>query len=94
MNFFACLYEYGPAEEQAKFRPDHRNYLGTLLEEGKLAASGPFTTGETPGALLIFKAESVAEVEEIIAHDPMNIGGAVLSYEIRQWNPVLGSVGQ
>ncbi|MDO4917120.1 MAG: YciI family protein [Rothia sp. (in: high G+C Gram-positive bacteria)] len=94
MNFYACLYEYGPAEEQAKFRPDHRSYLGTLLEEGKLAASGPFTTGGIPGALLIFKAESIAEIEEIIAHDPMNIGGAVLSFEIRQWNPVLGSVGQ
>lgn len=93
MSYFACVYVYDSPEIQAKFRPDHRAYLGELLHQGKLAASGPFLTGKEPGALLIFIGESVAEIEDIVASDPMNQGGAVLSHEIREWNPVIGQVG-
>ena len=93
MAYFATEYVYGPAEEQAKHRPAHREYLGSLIEEGKLAASGPYLSGEA-GALLIFIAESEEEVITMIEKDPMRVGGAVLSYDIREWNPVLGKVGQ
>ncbi|GGH63199.1 YciI family protein [Rothia aerolata] len=94
MSIFAVTYVYGPAEEQAKYRPDHRAYLTSQLEAGKLLASGPYVSEERPGALLIFSAESESEVAEILKNDPMNIGGAVLSSEIREWNPVLGSLGK
>lgn len=93
MNYFVCTYAYGPAEEQAKFRPDHRAYLGTLVKQGKIAASGPFVTEENPGALIIFSVESEQDVHELVAADPMKIGGAVLNYSVQQWNPVLGTVG-
>lgn len=93
MTYFATQYVYGPAEEQEKHRPAHREYLGGLIEEGKLAASGPYLTGEA-GALLIFVADSEEDVTALIEKDPMRIGGAVLSYEIREWNPVLGKVGK
>lgn len=93
MSVFAVTYVYADADTQALYRPEHRKYLTSKLEENSLIASGPFTSGETPGALLIFSAESENEIEEIIAKDPMNIGGAVLSYTIREWNPVLGSIG-
>ena len=93
MSYFACTYVYGPAEEQAKFRPAHRAYLGELVEAGQLAASGPFVGEDDPGALLLFIGQSTEEVEELIAHDPMHQGGAVLSYTVREWSPVMGSVG-
>ncbi|MCP3425111.1 YciI family protein [Rothia sp. AR01] len=90
---FAVTYSYGPAEEQAKHRPQHRAYLGALVERGCLKASGPFTDEQAPGALLIFEAESPAEVQELLDADPMVTGGAVTGVEIRSWNPVLGTVG-
>lgn len=93
MSIFAVTYVYADADTQALYRPEHRKYLASKLEEKNLIASGPFTSGDTPGALLIFSADSHDDVEKMIAKDPMNIGGAVLSYTIREWNPVLGSLG-
>lgn len=90
---FAVLYSYGPAEEQARHRPAHRAYLGQLLEQGHLLVSGPFTDGQDEGALLVFRAESAAEVEELLHQDPMYLNGVVTGMRIRAWNPVLGTVG-
>lgn len=92
MAYFATEYVYGPADEQEKHRPAHREYLATLVEEGKLAASGPFNSGAA-GALLIFVGESEEDIIALIEKDPMRIGGVVLSYSIREWNPVMGKVG-
>lgn len=93
MAIFATIYQYGPAEEQEKYRPAHRLYLANLLEAGRLVASGPFQSGE-PGALLFFVAEREEQVVDMVEGDPMRINGVVLDYSIRQWNPVLGTVGQ
>ncbi|MBM7051364.1 YciI family protein [Rothia sp. ZJ1223] len=93
MAFYAATYVYGNAEVQAEHRPAHREYLGAKYEEGVLVASGPFVTGDTPGALLIFKADSQQEVADILAQDPMTLGGAVLETTLREWNPVFGNLG-
>lgn len=94
MAIFAVTYVYGAAEIQAEHRPAHREYLGKKFEEGLLLASGPFTSGDQPGALLLFSADSAETVEDIIAHDPMSLGGAVLSAAIREWNPIIGTIGK
>ena len=58
-----------------------------------MIVSGPLLDGETPaGALLIAKVDSVEAAEKLVASDPMNIGGAVLSHTITEWNPVLGTI--
>lgn len=87
---FAVNYLYGPAEEQARHRPEHRAYLSELVDRGLLLASGPFTDQEEPGALLVFRAESAEEVEELTRGDPMHRHGVVREHRIRPWNPVLG----
>ena len=91
---FAVIYTYGSAEEQARHRPEHRTYLATLVEQGSLLASGPFTDDGDPGALLIFSAKDSQSVATLIEQDPMRRHGVVLDYRIRPWNPVLGSVGE
>ncbi|MFW0121564.1 YciI family protein [Rothia sp. CCM 9419] len=93
MSIFICTYSYAPAEEQEKHRPEHRLYLGSLVEKGIIIASGPYVDNEAPGAMLLFKASSADEVREYVSQDPMYLGGAVLSYNVREWNPVLGSLG-
>ena len=93
MAYYAITYVYAAPEEQAKYRPAHREYLGSQIEAGNLIVSGPLLDGETPaGALLIAKVDSVEAAEKIVANDPMNVGGAVLSHTITEWNPVLGTV--
>ncbi|MFW0155803.1 YciI family protein [Rothia sp. P6271] len=93
MSIFICTYNYAPAEEQEKYRPEHRLYLGSLVEQGIIVASGPYVGGETPGAMLLFNTSSADEVHQYVSQDPMYRGGAVLSYCVREWNPVLGSLG-
>ncbi|WP_129662154.1 YciI family protein [Rothia uropygialis] len=93
MAHFAVHYSYGPVEEQAKYRGDHRAYLRSLLEQGSLLASGPYVDGGKDGALLIFSADSAEAVEALLNEDPMYVNKVVTSHEIREWNPVLGSVG-
>jgi hypothetical protein len=44
------------------------------------------------GALLIAQVDSFDAAETIVKNDPMKIGGAVESYTIGEWNPVLGSI--
>ncbi|WP_030015991.1 MULTISPECIES: YciI family protein [Micrococcales] len=93
MTRFAVHYSYGPAEQQAQHRPEHRAYLSSLLEQGALLASGPYTDGISEGALLIFEAEDSSAVQALLDQDPMMVNGVVKSHQIREWNLVLGSVG-
>lgn len=93
MAHYAITYVYAAPEEQAKYRPAHREYLSSQIEAGKLIVSGPLLDGETPtGALLIARVDSIDEAEKLVANDPMNIGGAVLSHTVTEWNPVLGTI--
>lgn len=93
MTRFAVHYSYGPEEQQAQHRPEHRAYLSSLLEQGSLLASGPYTDDSAAGALLIVEAEDSAAVQALLDQDPMMIHGVVTAHEIREWNVVLGSVG-
>ena len=81
MAHYAITYVYAAPEEQAKYRPAH------------LIVSGPLLDGEVAtGALLIAKVDSVEDAEKIVANDPMNVGGAVVSHTVTAWNPVLGTI--
>ena len=83
MAHYATTYVYAAPEEQAKYRPAHREYLASQIEAGNLIVSGPLLDGEVAtGALLIAKVDSVEDAEKIVANDPMNVGGAVVSHTV------------
>ncbi len=87
---FAAIIEYGPdLSKIAEIRPIHRQYLGELLKNGKLAISGPFV-GDS-GALIVYEAESTEEAETLIANDPFSKVGVFASWNIRPWNVVMGN---
>ncbi|GAA1746771.1 YciI family protein [Kocuria aegyptia] len=91
---FAVTYVYGgPADVLAARRPEHRTYLGGLVAQGHLLASGPFDDAAAPGALLIFAAEDAAEVERLSDEDPLVRHGVVTERTVRPWKVVLGRVG-
>lgn len=83
---FATVFEYGNHDQIAGTRPSHREYLGTLKEQGKLAASGPFE--DDSGALIIYEADSQEEAEALIADDPFHKAGVFKSYTIKPWRQV------
>lgn len=71
------------AERRQQIRPTHRAYLKTLVEAGKLEQSGPYA--DDSGALLIYDAADVAEVQEILANDPYAPNGIVAEVAIHEW---------
>lgn len=69
-------------------RPAHRVYVKGLMAEGRLIAGSPFV--DDSGCLLIYEAESLESVEQMVANDPYSEGGVFVSCEIKPWE-CLGS---
>lgn len=88
MALFAVSIKFTDDEERRlEVRPTHREYLKTLLDAGKLFESGPFA--DDSGALLIYDAADVAEVQELMANDPYAPAGIVESVSINEWKRVI-----
>ena len=84
---FAAIAAYAhDSSSIAKARPAHREYLTGLQQQGKLVISGPFS--DDRGGLLVYEADTAAEVEKLIAEDPFATEGVFVSWEIRAWNVV------
>ena len=87
---FAAIIEY--IQDKAKIgeiRPTHRQYLASLIKQGQLAVSGPFT--DDSGALIVYEANTKEEAEKLLKGDPFHQGGVFVSWVIRPWNPVLAN---
>jgi len=91
---FAVTYRYADKPEViAEHRPAHREYIASLLGDGGLIASGRTEGGDTPSALLLFQAESVAGVEKVLDPDPLWTLGVIEKREIVEWILSSGSLG-
>jgi uncharacterized protein YciI len=87
---FAAIIAY--AQDKAKIaeiRPAHRQYLGTLKAQGRLAISGPFL--DDSGALIVYEAPSREEAERLLQADPFNQNGIFLHYDLKPWNPLIAN---
>ena len=82
MAYYAITYVYAAPEQQDAHRPAHRQYLAEQAESGPLVVSGP----------LMQDGSAADAAEALVREDPMNTGGAVLSYTVQEWNPVIGSI--
>jgi uncharacterized protein YciI len=89
MPTYAVTYHYTATPEHlAEVRPIHRAWLAERLADGSLLASGPMA--DTPTALLIWKANSLKELAELLDHDPFDIAGCIGERVIQEWNPIFG----
>ncbi len=77
-----------PLPEIEAATDDHRAYLRTLLDAGRLLVSGPLVP--RTGGMMILQASDASEVEALIAQDPFCLR-KLARYETRQWNPVMGA---
>ncbi|WP_297084509.1 YciI family protein [uncultured Demequina sp.] len=91
MTTFTIEYAYDErSAERDAHRPAHRAYLAGLAELGTMLAYGRYDDSGSPGALLVCEAESLDDVEAIIASDPYMEEGLVPDHRIRVWPAVFG----
>ena len=93
MATFAVTYAYSDATagERDEHRPRHVEFLKSQFDDGRLLTSGPFGSGESPGALLILKGDSKADVEALMDLDPFFSNNLIEERTIRQWNIFFGA---
>lgn len=89
MSIYAVTYTFSSdPDEVNQIRPTHRVWLSEQLDGGSLLASGPMV--DRPAALLIFKADSIEELNALLDQDPYEIAGVIGERTIEAWNPVFG----
>ncbi len=93
MAIFAVSYEYDSrTSAQDVLRPEHRAFLRSLLDDGRLLASGPWTDGAA-GALLLVRAADGPAALAMLDADPFWGAGFIAHRTARGWNPVIGPWG-
>ncbi len=90
MALFAVEYTYSDATASARdeHRPKHRAWLGDLVEQGIVRATGPWTDGS--GALILIDVADEAAARALMAQDPFAQRDLVDAVRITGWNPVMG----
>jgi uncharacterized protein YciI len=99
MSVFAVEYGYvDRPDDLTRIRPEHRQFLAGLVEDGTLLASGPYDPapelslppGQGTGALLLVRAQSLEAARTALDDDPFYRAGLIESRSFRGWIPVMG----
>lgn len=91
-NYFAVHYTYADGDQDiVRLRPAHREFLGSLKDQGKLVASGPYNDGHGSALILLQLGEhdGYHDAVELMDQDPFHQEGVLAGRRIRQWNPVI-----
>jgi uncharacterized protein len=80
---FANYVRYGDEARILKIRPEHRKYMFSLLEQGKVVAAGSFPYNA--GGLYLYEVESREAAEQLMTGDPYFLGNAIAEYQITAW---------
>ena len=92
MGHFALVYDVVAnfVERRAPFREAHLQLVRDAHARGLLQFAGPL--GDPPdGALLVFRADSAAAVDDFARADPYVTEGLVTAWRVRPWNIVIGA---
>ena len=82
MKYFAAFLPMRDSHKSKQVRPQHLEFLGCQVREGKIFAKGRFADGA--GGLVIYQGESLDEVKNIAESDPYITSGA-RGLEIHEW---------
>jgi uncharacterized protein YciI len=74
-----------PAEQLAEIVTEHRAFLQTGYDAGRLLFSGP--QNPRVGGIVLARAESLEEIQQFFSGDPYQIKG-LASYRFVEFNPV------
>ena len=76
-------------ERRAPFRTEHLSYAGAAVARGELFMGGALGD-PADTAILVFKAERRAVVEDFARNDPYVRAGLVVEWSVRPWTVVIG----
>jgi hypothetical protein len=89
MAVFVVNYFYSADPEHvAEVRPQHRAWLKEQFDAGRLLANGPMVG--LPTALLIWRADDVESLAELLDQDPFDQANMIGERTIAEWNPIYG----
>ncbi|ACZ30570.1 YCII-related protein [Xylanimonas cellulosilytica DSM 15894] len=97
MPVFAVTYEYSPDSARlGELRPEHRAFLSGLHDAGSVIVSGPLPAddGGAGGALILIEADDADAVATLLDTDPFRREGLIAERTVRDWLPVIGSLGR
>ncbi|WP_298348995.1 YciI-like protein [uncultured Dokdonia sp.] len=93
MKYYILTYTFieNYLEKRTPYRKDHFEVAKAAVAAGSLLLGG---ATEDPGetGVLIFQVKDKSQVETFAAQDPYVKNGIVSSWEIKEWNVVLGSM--
>ena len=90
MAHFALFYDTVDnfADRRQPYRQAHLALVDAAHRDGRLVLAGALKPAG--GALLIFRAEDVREVEAFATNDPYVTSGLVTGWRVREWVVVIG----
>lgn len=91
MRYYALHYDVVPnfVERRTPLREAHLRMVRDSQRRGHLVMAGAL--GDPPdAALLVFRGDSAAAVEDFAREDPYVRGGLVTSWRVRPWSIVVG----
>jgi uncharacterized protein len=82
---------------RAKTRPSHLEYLGQLVDQGRVVLAGPHPAIDSPepgeagysGSLIVAEFESLEDAQEWAGNDPYMLSGVFASVEIKPFVQVV-----
>ena len=91
MSLFVLNYRYvNDSVAIAEHRPEHRQYLRSLYDSGKLRIAGPTGEPGPVGGLIVLDVGSAEDVEAIAQDDPFVKRGVVIEHSISSWSLSMG----
>ena len=93
MKHYLLIYQYVEdyLEKRTPYRPDHFTLAKEAVAAGYLLLGGA-TENPADQGILIFKVSDKSIIEDFISRDPYVQNGIVSSWEIKEWNVVVGSL--
>jgi uncharacterized protein YciI len=90
VKYFAAIIKTvdNVVEKRAPYRQEHLERLNRLKAEGKLALAGAWND-PVDGALIIYRADSKEEVEQLVKEDVYYTAGLWPEFTVREWNVVI-----
>jgi len=92
MKYYILTYTFveNYLDKRTPYRKDHFEVAKAAVAAGDLLLGGA-TEGPGETGVLIFQVKEKSQVEAFAKQDPYVKNGIVISYDIKEWNVVLGS---
>lgn len=91
MAFFLVTMTHPDGEGWGQHVMPHVQYLQSLIDVGKIRASGPITGLGKRAGFIIMTVGSREEVEQLVAADPFAREGLIDELTVVEWDPMFGS---